>query len=121
MFLPDTRSSYCKILCLDAILQTRVFTGFRLDCRAEKSNECYQNLCRLVNKHPTSECPGICRFTAAEYNRIEEKQQQLRTFAVVQVSANTYFHAFLNLILVVLMTMKIHVIIITATHFLSKD
>ncbi|ETN75382.1 hypothetical protein NECAME_03764, partial [Necator americanus] len=30
---------------------------------------CYQHLCRLVNKHPTSECPGICRFTATEYNR----------------------------------------------------
>ncbi|KAK6733650.1 hypothetical protein RB195_017417 [Necator americanus] len=60
------------ILCLDALLQIHLFTlpGFRLCCRVEESNECYQHLCRLVNKYPTSECPGICRFTAAEYNRI---------------------------------------------------
>ncbi|KAK6733653.1 hypothetical protein RB195_017419 [Necator americanus] len=67
-----TRPSYCRILCLDALLQIHLFTlpGFRLNCRVEESNECYQHLCILVNKHSTSECPGICRFTAAEYNRI---------------------------------------------------
>ncbi|KAK6733666.1 hypothetical protein RB195_017427 [Necator americanus] len=66
-------ASYVRtILCLDALLQIHLFTlpGFRLNCRVEESNECYQHLCRLVNKHSTSECPGICRFTAAEYYRI---------------------------------------------------
>ncbi|KAK6732892.1 hypothetical protein RB195_016956 [Necator americanus] len=58
-------SSYCKILCLDALLQNSLFNKY---CIFE--NSCYQYICGLINKYPTSDCPEICEHTMAHFKRI---------------------------------------------------